>query len=260
MMDEFNFHDATENMIELAKRPVKITPADQIHPSSLGKCLRLLWHDRMYPGSFKPDMGLKQIFLYGNIIHDEVAFPFMKEYVRSLDDKNIMALNEYPFRLKLSDNTVASGYVDTMIQITTDQEVYFIPIEIKSYGGSLRRLTSPSLQYLIQVMSYIGMFRADFGYLVYIHKGTLDSKTFKIDFDEVMYKNIVERAEQFHEYLITGIMPPAESMNEHENGNKWYTKLDMAEEDEKPKKHPCNGCDLENFCKKNRGIVHPEEE
>jgi len=187
-------------------------PLNVIKPSSIGLCKRLIILDE-FGFSGEPDEDLRKIFYHGNYIHDNFAYPTLKYFFEDvLHIKNAVVINEYPltYEIEADDGTMlkVKGYIDDLILINDE----WYPIEIKSIGNKFYKLVEPAMEHQAQVMMYLHNKGKKFGYVVYIHKGTLNTKTFRVEYDEEIYKKLESRAKELYMYKSQGIIPEAEAM------------------------------------------------
>ena len=110
-------------------------------------------------------------------------------------------------------------------------------------------------------MMYLYIFKADYGYILYIHKGSLESKTFKIERNNETIDTLIDRGKLLYQFKVNGVIPPAEAMNEKEKGEYWFSKAYLNEEGEYDKDE-CDGCPFLHFCLKNsrKAIMPPEDD
>lgn len=189
-------------------------PLNVIRPSSLGLCLRRQVFQDMGMGG-DPDFDLSKIFDYGHLLQDEFVDKILEEYLgKTVWGKNVSVIHEYPIKSEFivdGEKVVIKGFIDDLI-VEHKNKNPFIPIEVKTIGQKFYKLKEPKAEHTIQVMEYLHDLKAPFGYVLYIHKGTLDSKTFKVDYDKAAYKKIRARAIKLYKYKRDGIIPPAEAL------------------------------------------------
>ncbi len=237
---EFNFEEIFQTVLknrqkdwdkrsEGYERPINV-----IKPSSIGDCMRKQYFDEAGMGE-KPDGKLLKIFAHGNFIHDDFIYPIIQEFMKR--KKNMAIINEYPLLIKfLYKETVLElkGFIDDLIIETTPDGVIFTPIEAKSIGDRFYRLREPDYQHQIQLQMYMEALDVDEGYVLYVHKATLDSKSFLIKRDKEIFKMLLRRAEQMFDYKKEGIIPIAEAMINKDDF--WFKKK-------------CDWCPYLEFCK-----------
>ncbi len=241
-IEDFNFDEMYEEVLLARQKRNEEQRANYqvqlntISPSQLGFCQRKQIMDTMgLQGT--PDVNLLKIFDYGNLIHDEFAYGVFKEYFEEvLHIKNVIVINEYPFKNPIEvdgDDVYIKGFVDDLIISVDDGQSVFTPIEIKSIGNAYFKLKEPKAEHQIQLHMYLRELKADFGYIVYIHKGTLSSKTFKIERNEAIEKKLEERVKSIYRYKRDGSIPPAEAMINSKD--YWF-------------KNACDNCSHLSFC------------
>jgi hypothetical protein len=239
---------------------------DNIRASSLGQCLRRQFLDDGEMGDGSIEQWLRNVFYHGNLIHDQVAFPLLQKWLKEVKGtNNHIVLNEFPYAVPIWNERVKHemmmrGFVDDMIMIYVNGETFYLPIEIKSIGNAFFKLEEPEMPHFVQLMLYLHIFNADFGYIVYIHKGTLQSKTFKVDKNDEAIKMMLERGKYLYEFKVTGTIPHAEAMIEKGKGEYWFSKAYLKEDGEYSKDQ-CDGCPFVAYCLSiGMEAVPPEEE
>lgn len=267
-----NYHEHQE---KLSQYPKKI---DNIVPSTLGFCFRKQWMDSAGMRE-DPDVDLLRVFNYGNIIHDDHAFGIIKQWAKDLGLKNFVVLNEFPYTwdvayteplgISYEDGSKppkrthveiiqSRGYVDDLLMFWDNGVTYYVPIEIKSIGGKFFKLKEPEIQHLVQAGLYMYIFGSEFAKIIYIHKVTLNSKTFTIYRKDLDLNALVERGKELYYYKKHGIIPPAEALNQREAGDYWFNKPFLMKTGEYSK-NQCEDCEYSSFCNTNsRKEIHPD--
>ncbi len=201
-----------------------------ISPSQIGLCMRKVYFDEIKIDTSLPDKALK-IFYNGNLIHDEFGYKVLDKYFKEVKRvKNAYIINEYPLKYIIKHNNVnleVRGFIDDLLIVYDGQQDLKIPIELKSISNAFFKLKEPKPEHIMQVMLYLHFTKSKFGYIWYIHKDTLDSKTFKIEYDEEIYNMIVQRAKTFYDYKIKGSIPPAEA-NVFKNKDQFKNKCNYC--------------------------------
>lgn len=241
-MENFNFDDVYQAVLEARQekdrefRKTYVVELNTISPSSLGFCKRKQVMDSMNLGK-EPDFELLRIFDYGNLLHDEFAFKIIQEYFQEvLHIKNTVVINEFPFKNYIDvdgDKVKIKGFIDDLIMETDDDTTKLTPIEIKSIGNAFFKLKEPKAEHQVQLHMYLRELRAEFGYIVYIHKGTLKTKTFRIDWDIDIQIKLEERIKDIYRYKKKGSIPPAEALINQDD--YWF-------------KGACDYCNHLSFC------------
>jgi len=211
-----------------------VRPINIVKPSSIGECLRKQYFDDAGMGE-KPDDKLLQIFAHGNLIHDQFIYPVLKEWAER--KKNLVFINEYPLLCNyVYKDTVLQikGFVDDLLMETRPDEITFTPIEAKSIGDRFFRLREPDYTHQIQVQMYMELLDAEEGYVLYVHKGTLASKSFLIKRSRKIFEEVMKRAERLYDCKKEGTIPEAEAMIHKEDF--WFKKK-------------CDWCPYLEFCK-----------
>lgn len=234
---EIDFNEIYNNVLEYRNenRGEYQKTLNVISPSSLGFCMR-----KQVLGNVEgsPDIDLLKIFDHGNIIHDKVAFPILKEYFEEVKHmKNITVINEFPFKSYITDEDgdviFIKGFIDDLLLIYDNGKTIYVPIEIKSIGNAFYKLKEPKAEHQVQLHMYLREMNAEYGYVVYIHKATLSAKTFKIEYNEDIIVKLEDRIKKLYGYKKIGSIPPAEAMIHSDD--YWFKKA-------------CDECNFINFC------------
>jgi CRISPR/Cas system-associated exonuclease Cas4 (RecB family) len=171
------------------------------YPSEIGRCLRNLYYSYKYPVEVKPK--LLKIFELGNIMHDFIVRVLKSEKIPEVE------LLDYEIPIKLEvDDFVISGRIDDLILLKTDNRK--ILVEVKSCKD-VKAVQKPQNSHLIQLQFYMHVTGIHEGLLLYIDKTTLETKTFKVEYDEHWSKLIIERFRMLHKALKNDELPRAEA-------------------------------------------------
>lgn len=268
-MDKLDFNQVTADVIK-HKQDKKdkelegwVRKMHTIVPSKLGWCMRRQFFADAGLTS-KPDAGLQQIFAHGHLIHDEWAFPVFKYWMENvLRARNVALINEYPYyqewlkydpKTKTTDKLYSRGYIDDLFVAMDCGFTTPIPIEIKSIGNRFFKLKEPDLEHLIQLYFYLGVLGADMGHIVYIHKGTLTSKTFEVKSDPKIFDSLIDRGAKLYFHKKHGEIPEAEALKGRENKDYWFSKP-FAMEDDTVVKDQCDGCEHIQFCLQQKDVI-----
>jgi len=222
IIDYNNKLRTAKNMVNSNGEPY-VRPLERSSASSAGTCHLLRFYREA--GLTQPiDDFLHKIFYHGNLIHDVFAKELFEQYFGNvLKDKRYTVINEYPFEDKLETqygNISYGGYIDNLILFRQPrEETVYCPIEIKSIGNKFRKIKDePKYEHKIQLMLYLYVLNAEFGYIVYIDKSKLQSKTIRVDFDQKWFnEHIVDREAQYYYYKRTGETPLPEAMIKRNN-------------------------------------------
>ena len=215
-----DFNEVIERFLERDMQEKKI---GKYYPSEIGRCLRNLYYSYKYPVKVKPK--LLKIFELGNIMHD-----FIVKVLKSNKIPEVELLGyEIPIELKF-DDFVISGRIDDVIILKTDNRK--ILIEVKTCKD-VRTVLKPQNSHMIQLQFYMHVTGIKEGMLLYVDKTTLDTKSFKLEYDEHWSNLIVERFKKLHECLVKDELPIPEAKVIEEL--RWM----------------CNFCEYREKCEKN---------
>lgn len=215
-----DFNDLIERFLE---REIQEKKIGRYYPSEIGRCLRNLYYSYKYPMKVKPK--LLKIFELGNIMHDFIVKVLQSEKIPEVE----LVDYEIPIELRMGD-FVISGRIDDLILLKTDNRK--ILIEVKTCKD-IRAVTKPQNSHMIQLQFYMHVTGIREGILLYVDKTTLDTKSFKLEYDEHWSNLIVERFKKLHECLVKNELPIPEAKLIEEI--KWM----------------CNFCEYREKCEKN---------
>ncbi len=193
-----DFNDVIERFLERELQEKKI---GRYYPSEIGRCLRNLYYSYKYPMKVKPK--LLKIFELGNIMHDFIVKVLQSEKIPEVE----LVDYEIPIELKM-DDFVISGRIDDLILLKTDNRK--ILIEVKTCKD-VRAVIKPQNSHMVQLQFYMHVTGIKEGILLYVDKTTLDTKSFKLEYDEHWSKLIVDRFRKLHEALVKDELPLPEA-------------------------------------------------
>lgn len=193
-----DFNQMVDNFL---KREYKPKGIGNYYPSEIGMCLRKIWYSYKYPQEIKPD--LLKIFEVGNIIHD-----FVVKVLKSEKNPDVELLKtEFPFKEEIDDFTI-SGRVDNLILIKLSGKN--VLVEVKS-TPDINMVKEASPHNVVQLQLYMYFTGIHDGILLYVDKKNLQSKVFKIEYNEPDALKIIERFRKLHACLKRNIMPDPEA-------------------------------------------------
>ncbi len=215
-----DFNKVIERFLEKEIHEKKI---GRYYPSEIGRCLRNLYYSYKYPVKVKP--RLLKIFELGNIMHDFVVKVLKSEKIPEIE----LIDSEIPIELKV-DDFVISGRIDDLILLKTDNRK--ILVEVKSCKD-IRSINKPQNSHMIQLQFYMHVTGIKEGILLYIDKTTLETKSFKLEYDAFWAELIIERFRKLHRALVNDKLPLPEAKIVEEI--RWM----------------CNFCEYKEKCEKN---------
>ncbi len=193
-----DFNDVIERFLERELHEKKI---GRYYPSEIGRCLRNLYYSYKYPMKVKPK--LLKIFELGNIMHDFIVKVLQSEKIPEVE----LVDYEIPIELKM-DDFVISGRIDDLILLKTDNRK--VLIEVKTCKD-VRTVIKPQNSHMVQLQFYMHVTGIKEGILLYVDKTTLDTKSFKLEYDEHWSRLIVDRFRKLHEALVKDELPLPEA-------------------------------------------------
>ncbi len=215
-----DFNELIERFLERETEEKKI---GRYYPSEIGRCLRNLYYSYKYPVKVKP--RLLKIFELGNIMHDFVVKVLKSEKIPEIE----LVDYEIPIEMKIDDFTV-SGRIDDLILVKRDNRK--VLIEVKSCKD-IRNVAKPQNSHMIQLQFYMHATGIKEGILLYIDKTTLETKSFRLEYDPFWAELIVERFRRLHKALVNDELPLPEAKIVEEI--RWM----------------CNFCEYREKCEKN---------
>jgi len=202
------------------------------YPSEAGTCMRKIWYSYKHPTEVEPE--LLKIFEMGNIVHN-----FVVEVLKSEKTKDIELLeSEFPFREEVEDFMI-SGRIDNLIKIKASGKIYLVEVKSTKSIDYVKEASPHNVQQLQLYMHFTGVHN---GFLLYIDKSNLKTKTFEIEYSEEEAKRILERFKSLHKHLKEESLPEAEGRCHKEV--KWM----------------CGYCEYKDRCFKDTPKAKHEEE
>jgi len=180
--------------------PLRERVIGEYHCSQLAYCFRKQYFDFTQPKPFSP--ATLRIFTRGNMIHEFLAKVFSQSNIKVHRAERKIAI-PHP-----SGEFCITGSLDNYIKT---EEGEFI-VEIKTTRG-LERQTEASRHHVMQLTPYMLYKKSAKGIVLYINPSSLQMKWFEVKFEPEIMKEVMLRAELFHEYLTKKEMPPPETRN-----------------------------------------------
>jgi CRISPR-associated exonuclease Cas4 len=171
-------------------------------PSRIGYCLRQQYYEWISESIEYPE-ELLRIFEIGNIFQ-----AFLKQVLENSQEIKLIA-HEPPFSVYIADKDFfIKGRMDEVVLVEKDGETFII--EVKTHKN-LNCLKEPHKEHLLQLNFYLKMIPKAKGMLVYIEKNDLRLKEFKVEFNQELFKEAIERASLLHESLLANKIPEPEA-------------------------------------------------
>jgi CRISPR-associated exonuclease Cas4 len=166
------------------------------YASEMGKCDRAIYFSHKIPQKELPDETIK-IFHMGDVVHDMIKEIFNQNSFKYL-------FFEHPANITDTEtNLNIDGRID--IYGMTNRNERFA-VELKSIK-SLAYLTSPLQQHMIQLMLYLRAKKLNEGMVSYIEKNTLQTKTYKVKYNEMIFLRTLIKARKIYKCLKAGKLP-----------------------------------------------------
>jgi len=165
------------------------------YPSELPFCLRKQFFRYTVPKDVAPEQ--KRVFGVGWVWHQ-----FIYQVLKNSKDVKVLEV-EKTYRLKHpSKKIILECTPDAKIQKNGKQYL----IEIKS-AKALTQITEPQIEHVFQIMPYMYATQTKKAILLYIHKTTLETKEFQINFEPEKLTLMFERARRLDEALRKKVLP-----------------------------------------------------
>lgn len=188
MIDEATVYDLFRKYLQ---SQLKFYNSDNIiHVSEIATCLRKAFYNRKFGDEQLSHLDNKKIVILamGNSIHLALQNVLNGDYSV---EKEIE---------KKHNNITLMGTPDAYNQNHV--------LEIKSVS---KTPSEPYDHHVIQLNAYLGMLNTREGYLIYINKKNGEVKVFKLQFDETLYHQTLERAKKLSKALSENKSPEAET-------------------------------------------------
>lgn len=183
------------------KREKREKQHGRYYPSEIGSCLRKVWYSYKFPVETEPDQ--MKVFEMGNIIHEFIAKVFKSDKNPHVE----LIKEEFPFRHEVDDFTI-SGRIDDLILLKADGSQLLV--EVKS-TKSIAYVNEASPPHLAQLQLYMHILGVHDGVVLYVDKGTLQTKWFPASYDAKKAEQVIARFKALHRCLKEDVLPIAEA-------------------------------------------------
>lgn len=174
------------------------------HASAMGKCVRR--HYFNFKEDTQPENDAYPHFELGNRLEDLYEDALKEEY----GEKYVK--NDVPIKFQGDDYKIVGSTDPVIINDNGDIETIF---EVKTTGNLKYTRGSPKDRHLYQLMCYMKALNVNKANIVYINKYNLETVTHEVQFDIVIWNDILNRAERLHEALEND--EPPEPVNSDES-------------------------------------------
>lgn len=183
----------------------------EYHASMIGLCLRRLWYIYNNLDNYTVEEKRLRIFESGRIYHS---------WLGELLTKIATVIREGQIRKKIDsdgEEITFIGTFDDLIMIKTketlsEENAYIIEVKTVSRLG----FSKPMDHHIIQLNAYLNLLDVRDGFIIYIDRDKLQTKSFHIVKDEKLYEKTIERVKTLHKHIISGTIPFPESMFDKE--------------------------------------------
>jgi CRISPR-associated exonuclease Cas4 len=177
------------------KREFRKKEIGRYRPSEVVGCLRRVWFSYISPKEISKEAI--RIFEAGNILHDFIAKVLKSE--RNPEVELLMA--EVPIEIK-NEEYVISGRIDDLILIKVGDRKALVEVK------SCKELpNSPKMANIQQIQLYMHSTSIYEGYLLYVEKNTLKTRSFKINYNEKLVNELMKKFDTLHRCLKENIPP-----------------------------------------------------
>ncbi len=193
-----DFNVLIDNYLQRDLRPKTV---GRYYPSEIGTCLRKVWYSYMLPKETEAE--LRKIFFVGDLIHNFIVDVIKSEKNPSVDLKAA----ELPFVIPVDDFTV-SGRIDDIVTLKVENKTLLIEVKSTSY---LDYQEEPKESHVIQLMLYMRAMSIFDGFVLYVEKNTLKTKSFPVAYNEELVNLTLNRFRTLHKSLTTKAIPDPEA-------------------------------------------------
>jgi len=201
-----------ENGTPYFNGPSSVPDSERHSPSRLLECHRkVVYRQCNAPEETEDPDG---IFWFGTRFEEDIALPFLQ---RSVTESDTYVQNSIwvDFRIEMDSCEIQiKGETDPVI-VDTDA-VPLLPTEIKT-KSSIEHTTSPNRSHRAQLHAYMAGLTEKYdveireSILIYADRGSMDVKTFHVEFDDGFWNDIVlDWATNHTQYRLDDELPPAE--------------------------------------------------
>ena len=215
-----DMNEIVDNLIDTyLTRPEKVRVPGRFYASEMGMCPRKLYFIHINPK--KIDDRLRRIFAVGNIYHDWIEKMFKEtEGVKLLHSERSVTL------ISPVSEVIIAGRLDDYILIERTGET--VLIEVKSIK-SFAYLKEPKKEHVVQINLYMKALGLKQGCLLYVKKDDLEIKTFVVDYNPELAREMVNKAEYIQHSINTNT-PPQKCEDKDSWQCKWCAyNLECAE-------------------------------
>jgi len=189
-------------------------------PSELSyPCLRSLFLRYKYPDK-QPSPDKLRIFRIGNLLH-----VFLQQALGTETNQFRLCGLEQSVTYRINGIELR-GRVDAIIELPDGEETV---VEIKTCSPQTFNYPLPKPEHLAQTMFYLNRLHLKKAFIVYVEKNRLEIQVYPVEYDDVIFKEMIGRTRALHKALKEDVIPDQEA-------NHWGGKI-------------CQYCDFKEECK-----------
>jgi CRISPR-associated exonuclease Cas4 len=207
----------TELILKYLKSQKKDRIIGKYYPSELPWCLRKIYYD--YTIGKDKDLESKLVMVSGTLMHSFISD--VLKYAKS-EGINVQSEVEYEYEIPLEDVKVAgslkkpaggvfsiviSGRADNIILLKSSNSEDTYVVEVKSKS---KLPDEPRVEHIMQLNFYLHFNPGAKGYLLYITRDGFNMRAFEVNYNEELFKKLVDRAIILHNHIINNTLPDAE--------------------------------------------------
>jgi len=207
----------TELILKYLKSQKKDRIIGVYYPSELPWCLRKIYYD--YTIGKDKDLESKLVMISGTLMHS-----FISDVLKFAKSEGIDAQSEveYEYEIPVENNKVAgswkkpaggvfsikiSGRADNVILLKSENDENTYVVEVKSKS---KLPDEPRVEHIMQLNFYLHFNPGAKGYLLYITRDGFNMRAFEVNYNEDLFKKLVDRAIILHNHIINNTLPDAE--------------------------------------------------
>jgi len=187
--------DIFKKALKKKQRPMEV---GVFHASGISGCPRKIYYGYIFPKEY--DLKTLKIFHIGHKIHEllQKLIEENSEFERVEVEKPVMVTD-------IETDLNIHGRIDLVGYNKTDK----IVVEIKSINSLhyIEEDNKPNQHHVEQLQVYLRCMRAKKGLLVYVEKSNLNIKTFYVEYDDELFKNILKRLRLIYKCQKEGSSP-----------------------------------------------------
>lgn len=202
-------------------------------PSQIFVCIRKQYYSVFLEE--RPSEAQLKLFEAGNLVHE-----FLANLLSEWGEKNkVKVLKEVPIRIPHHElmDIVVSGRADDLIFLDDGSRRYLVEVKTtKNLEWLISKEALPKKEHLAQLNFYLRAYPNSHGILLYVDRSTFKMRQFDVDFNQQLYRQVMDRVKVLHGYITRHLLPPPEAK---ETGQQWMCKecyfSEMCDKQQNPK-------------------------